>query len=234
MINRLVINGCSYMNYYHQGGGTQDLADRLGLSECLSLAKNSICNSRILRTTLRDMYSTHTPTLYVLGTTFINRYELTLLEQPDFDGTWVSCNGQPVNHLPTIYKKVATLASINSFAKSHVDLMNGKDLLEDLMYRLLCLIDAAKNKSHRMLIFNTAEHAVDYYLDESRYDLLKQPVEVIGGFHWRSIPWQFEQGATYPPEDEQYPADCRHVSPGQHRWLNEFLTNYIQEHKILQ
>ena len=234
MIDRLVINGCSYMNYYHQGGGTQDLASRLGLSECLSLAKNSVCNSRILRTTLRDMYSAHTPTLYVLGTTFINRYELTLLEQPDFDGTWVSCNGQTINRLSDAYKTEATLTSINNFARSHVDLMNGKDLLEDLMYRLLCLIDAAKNKSHQVLIFNTAEHAVDYYLHEPRYDQLRQTVEIVGGFHWRSIPWQFEQGATYPPEDEQYPANCRHVAPEQHQWLNEFLTNYIKEHKLLQ
>lgn len=234
MINRLVINGCSYMNYYHEGGGTQDLADRLGLLEYTSLAKNSVCNSRILRTTIRDMYATDTPTLYVVGTSFINRYELTLLNQPDTDGSWVSCNGQPINRLPETYKKEALLLDINNFAKSHVNLMNGRDLLEDLMYRLLCLIDAAKNKSHRVLIFNTAEHAVDYYLHEPRYDQMRQTVEIIGGFHWRSIPWQFEQGATYPPEDEQYPADCRHVSPGQHQWLNEFLTNYIKEYKILQ
>lgn len=234
MIDRLVINGCSYMHYYHNGNGTQDLANRLGLSEFSSLAKTAVCNSRILRTTLRDMYSTHSPTLYVLGTTFINRYELTLLDEPDQDGSWISCNGNTINHVPNWYKKEATLDDINNFARSHVNLMNGRDLLEDLMYRLLCVIDAAKNRSHRVLIFNTAEHAVDYYLHESRYDLFRERVEIIGGFFWRSIPWQFEQGASYPPEDSIYPSDCRHVSPGQHQWLNEFLTNYIKENTILQ
>ena len=234
MIQRLCINGCSYMNCYHQGGGSSDLAARLQLTEYESLAKNSVCNSRILRTTLRDMYSTDVPTLYILGTTFINRYELTLLEQATDDGNWVSCNGQPINLIPKNYKSEATLTDINNFAKAHVNLMTGKDLLEDLMYRLVCIIDAAKNKSHRILIFNTAEHAVDYYLHEPQFDPFRQYKEIIEGFNWRSILWQFEQGATYPPEDEQYPANCRHVSPGDHSWLNEFLTNYIQEHKILK
>lgn len=234
MIQRLCINGCSYMNYYHQGGGSSDLAARLQLTEYKSLAKNSVCNSRILRTTLRDMYSTDVPTLYILGTTFINRYELTLLEQATDDGNWVSCNGSQITLIPRDYTPGVTLTDINNFAKAHVNLMNGKDLLEDLMYRLRSTIDAAKNKSHRILIFNTAEHAVDYYLHEPQFDLFRQCKEIINGFKWRSIPWQFEQGATYPPEDEQYPADCRHVSLGDHSWLNEFLTNYIQEHKILK
>lgn len=234
MIRRLFVNGCSYMNYYDQGGGTEDLAKKLNLPEYTSWAKNSACNGRILRTTLRDMYSTDVPTLYVLGMTFINRYELTLLGQPEEDGCWVSCNGQQTTLLTTTYSKEATLLDINNFARAHVNLMNGKDLLEDLMYRLLCLIDAAKHKSHKILIFNTAESAVDYYINEPKFDLFRKHIEIIGGFHWRSIPWQFKQGASYPPEDEVYPADCRHVSPGDHSWINNFLTNYIQEHKILQ
>jgi len=234
MIRRLCVNGCSYMNHYHSGGGSSDLAARLNLTEYTSLAKNSVCNSRILRTTLRDMYSTDTPTLYIVGTTFLNRYELTLLNQSTADGKWVSCNGHQHNFIPGDYKPEANLIDINNFAKAHVNLMNGEDLLEDLMYRLLCMIDAAKNKSHRILIFNTAEHGVDYYLQEPQFESFRQCKEIIGGFNWRSIPWQFEQGASYLPEDEQHPADCRHVAPGEHRWLNEFLTNYVQEYKILQ
>lgn len=234
MIQRLCINGCSYMNYYHQGGGTSDLAARLQMTNHLSLSKNSVCNNRILRTTLRDIYSTNVPTFYVLGMTFTNRYELTLLEQPSDDGCWVSCNGHILTGVSKEYKAEATVSNINNFAKSYVSLMNGKDLLEDLMYRLMCLIDAAQNKSHKILIFNTAEHSVDYYINETKFDLFRQRKEIINGFNWRSIPWQFEQGASYPIEDEQYPADCRHVTPGEHHWLNEFLTNYISEYKILE
>lgn len=234
MIDRLVINGCSYMNYYHSGGGTHDLANRLGIANSKSLSKNSSCNGRILRTTLRDMYSTVSPTLYVLGISFINRYELTLLAEPEDDATWVSANGLQLNDLPKKYKPEATKLDINNYAKSYVALTNASDVLEDLMYRLLCLIDSAHQNSHRVLIFNTAEHGVDYYIDHPRFDLFRQRKEIIGGFAWKSIPWQFEQGASYPPEDEVYPVDCRHVSPGDHGWLNDFLTNYIQEHKILQ
>jgi hypothetical protein len=138
-----------------------------------------------------------------------------------------------VESVPTTYKAEATVSNLNNFAKGHVLLMNGKDLLEDLMYRLVCLIDAAKSKSHKILIFNTAENAVDYYINEPQFELFRQHKEIIGGFRWRSIPWQFEQGASYLSEDEQYPADCRHVAPGDHRYLNEFLTNYIKEYSIL-
>lgn len=235
MTNRLVVNGCSYMHYYDLGNGTKDLAKRLNIDHYKSLAKIGVCNSRILRTTLMDMYSNNIPTLYILGMTFVNRFELTLLESnDDLDGSWVSYNGLPIKNLPKLCKKEISLNHINEFSQSHVVIMNSKDLLEDLMYRLASLIDSAKHKGHKILIFNTAEHIVDYCISEPRYNLFRQFKEIIGGFDWRSIPWQFDQGAEYLHEDEQYPANCRHVEPGQHRYLNQYLTNYIQEHKILQ
>jgi hypothetical protein len=64
--------------------------------------------------------------------------------------------------------------------------------------------------------------------------LFRERKEIIQGFKWRSIPWQFDQGAAYLEEDQKYPWNCRHVAPGDHQYLNDFLYNYIQEHKILQ
>ena len=58
MIQRLVVNGCSYMKMYGIGGGHTDLAARLQIPNNSCIAIPGSANSKIIRTTLRDMYST--------------------------------------------------------------------------------------------------------------------------------------------------------------------------------
>ena len=74
--SQLVVNGCSYMELYANGGGHRDLAKSLGIEEYSSLAINGSANSRILRTTLKHSYLTNKQTFYVLGMTFISRAEI--------------------------------------------------------------------------------------------------------------------------------------------------------------
>lgn len=233
MINRLVTNGCSYMAYHHKGGGTKDLAKKLNIENFYSLAKNSVCNNRILRTTLRDLYSSKQPTLYIIGITFVHRYELTVLDTPDFDGRWQSFNGTN-NWIADNYHDQVTLKDLENFSRAWNNITYDVELFEDLVFRLLALIDAAQNLGHRMLVFNTAEHLVDYFIDDKKFDILDDRKEFVHRLKWKSIPWQFEQGAQWPAEDQQYPENCRHVSPGDHKWLNEYLCKYIDEHKILE
>ena len=75
---RLVVNGCSYMKMFSEGG-IKDLSQRLEINFTKSLALSGSCNSRIIRTTLKDSYQTSMPTLYVIGTTYLSRHELPLL-----------------------------------------------------------------------------------------------------------------------------------------------------------
>jgi hypothetical protein len=237
MINRLVVNGCSYMNYYANGNGHIDLAQKLNIGNSDSLAVNGSCNSRIIRTTLKDSYSAQEPTLYIVGTTFLTRYELPAASgRPESDGKWISFSGAGTSIGNKNFDDYFTKENLSRFS----DLYNKftalglPDLAQHLMYSMTSMIDSLKSRGHKIVVFNTAEHTVEYYLQEKCFDLFRAYREIIGEFQWRSIPWQFEQGAPYPPEDEQYPADCRHVAPGGHSWLNEFLTNYIKEHKILE
>ena len=233
MISRLVTNGCSYMAYHHKGGGTEDLAEKLKIENFDSLAKNSACNSRILRTTLRDLYSTNQPTFYVVGITFVHRYELTVLNTPDFDGRWQSFNG--INSCITDnFHDQVTLKDLENFSRSWNNIIYDVELFEDLVFRLLSLIDAAQNLGHRVLVFNTAEHLVDYFVDDKKFDILDSRKQFVHKLKWKSIPWQFAQGAQWPAEDQQYTENCRHVQPGDHKWLNEYLCNYIDEYKILE
>ena len=80
MIQRLVVNGCSYMDVYASGNGHVDLASRLNIPTMESIAQSGCNNSRIIRTTLKDSYLTTEPTLYVLGVTFISRSEAPILK----------------------------------------------------------------------------------------------------------------------------------------------------------
>ena len=227
------------MKYYAEGNGHIDLSNALGIATAESLAVNGSCNSRIIRTTLRDCFTTKEPTLYIIGTTFLTRYELpALLGQSEVDGKWVSFSGVGTGTSMTTKKfdSYFTQQNLSNFSELYEKFttLGLPDIAEDFMFSVLSLIYTLHHRGHKILLFNTAEHTVEYFIDEDNFDLFRQHNEIVGGFKWRSIPWQFEQGATYPPKDEQYPADCRHVTPGDHRWLNDFLTKYIQEHKILQ
>ena len=98
----------------------------------------------------------------------------------------------------------------------------------------MSLIDTLHYQGHRVIIFNTAESGVDYWLiDNPQFDPIRTRKEIINGLLWRSIPWQLDQGATWPLEDNRHPRDCRHVAPGEHKWLNEFLIDYIKANNIL-
>ena len=77
-INRLVVNGCSYMHSYASGFGHKELANKLGIPSTVSLARPGSSNQRIVRTTLHDGYNNE-KTLYVIGATFLHRYELPIL-----------------------------------------------------------------------------------------------------------------------------------------------------------
>jgi len=232
MINRLVTNGCSYMAYHHKGGGTLDLANKLNITSFNSLAKNSVCNNRILRTTLRDLYSTTVPTLYIIGITFVHRYELTVLDNPGIDGRWQSFNGTHNSMNPEYHDQVS-LKDLENFSRAWNNIIYDIELFEDLTFRLMSIVDAANRLGHKILVFNTAEHLADYFIEDSKFDILKTKIELIQGLKWKSIPWQFEQGAKWPQEDEVYPENCRHVQPGDHAWLNKFLIKYIDQYKIL-
>jgi hypothetical protein len=232
MINRLVVNGCSYMAYYHRGGGTEQLAEKINIKQTYSLAENSVCNSRILRTTLKDLYSATVPSLYIVGITFVHRYELTVLKNKCDDGYWQSFNGHTTHNVKDCHDLV-TLEDLNAYSRAWNSIIYDKELFDDLIYRVCSLVDAAKSQGHKILVFNTAEHLVDF-VDFSKYKFLKNKKEIIEHLYWRSIPWQLEQGADFPEEDSDiYPENCRHVRPGDHKWLNNFLLNYIKQHKIL-
>jgi hypothetical protein len=234
------------MAYYDNGGGTQDLATRLGISTSENLSMNSVGNSRIIRTTLRDSYQTLNPTLYIIGITFLTRHEIPILSGRDNkDGKWLTVNSKfakSLNVKSPMSKKINVLDQ--NFTDQDIadyctlydkfTVLGIEDLALNLQYQLLSLRDSLCHRGHRCLIFNTSEHALDWVIDKQEFDLLKLDKHFIEGLKWKSIPWQFEQGADFYPGDEIYPAISRHVALGQHQWLNEFLVDYINQHGILE
>jgi hypothetical protein len=234
MIQRLITNGCSYMHIHAQGAGHLDLANLLNIKNSESLAISGSCNSRIIRTTLQDCYATTQPTLYIIGLTFFHRYELSIRQgHPDPDGKWVSFTGTGSSVFDD-YEEHITKKDLDTYADLYAKFLYLSEVGTDLQWKLLSLIDTLHYRGHRVVIFNTAEGGVDYWLvDNPKFDPLRKRKEIINGLAWRSIPWQFEQGARWPVEDERHPLDCRHVVPGDHKWLNQFLIDYIKTNNIL-
>ena len=226
------------MQFYARGNGHRDLAATLNIQKCQSLAESGSSNNRIIRTTLRHSFSNPEPTLYVIGSTFVSRYELPVnLDRIEPDGKWLSFTTQGTVYPPTaIMDPCMGKKDLESFRDIwlKVNIASLEELAEDLQYRLLSMCDSLTHRGHSCIIFNTAETVFDYVLDQPKFAPIRLQREIIGGLSWRSIPWQFDQGATWPINDEHLDRNCRHVEPGQHQWLNQYLTNYIREHKILQ
>jgi hypothetical protein len=84
-------------------------------------------------------------------------------------------------------------------------------------------------------MFQQADNLYQEHLSNPRLKQF-QRAEIVEGFAWRSVAWQHAQGVlpkTYPAGSQYVPPDMTHPELGEHQMINEYLTNYIQEHKIL-
>jgi hypothetical protein len=240
MIEQLVVNGCSYAEGYAAGAGHVDLARRLNIMgphgpRASTLAIGGSANSRILRTTLKHSYQTNRPTLYVLGMTFISRSEIPICEPiNNFEGRWTNPQNQNFAHLWQVgWSKRDTEQFVKLKLKTEV--MSIIDRTEDLMYSMLATISDLKSRGHRVLMFQQADDLYHEYLGDPRLQLFKRP-EIIHGFAWRAIEYQYRQGVKQMSDDmtENYvPPEMKHAQIGEHAVLNEYLTSYINEHKLL-
>lgn len=241
---RLVVNGCSYMEGYANGHGHNDLAAQLGIPSATSLAIGGSANSRILRTTLKDSYLTDVPTMYVLGMTFISRNEIPILKLYDsnrskFEGRWTNPQNQEYSqHWEEIWSERDTDKFVD--LKLKFELYSLKDRTEDLMYRILSLISNLQCRGHQILIFQQADSSYMPDLADPSLSLFSSAKEIVHGFAWQAVPWQHSQGveiAAMASHNPKYaaPADeIKHRKPGKHHTLNNYLINYIKEHKILE
>ena len=232
MIKQLVVNGCSYMYNYADGGGHWDLALRLGIPKSESLAVMGSCNSRIIRTTLKHSYATTMPTLYVLGITFISRSEIAAMrEEQDFEGRWRSLQSVPFSddwQFPWTDKDTKNFIDLNLKLQSY----NFIDRLEDLMYRLLSLVRDLESRGHRVIMYQQADDIYQELLDHPKLVLFKNNPAIIDGLNWRAVAWQINQGAGVL-EDKNIPYEMQHIAPGEHKWLNRHLHEHIKNNNIL-
>ena len=241
MIQQLVVNGCSYTESYAGGLGHVDLAGKLGIVGCndmppaVSLAIGGSANSRILRTSLKHSYITQVPTLYVLGLTFVSRLELPICNTVDeFEGAW--CNPQN-QEFESRWQPQWTVQDSEQFVQTKLksEIYSILDRTEDLMYRVISAIADIQSRGHRVLVFQQADNLYQEHLTNPRLKLFQRP-EIVNGFAWQAIAWQCAQGVepkTYPAGSPHVPPDMTHPKIGHHQKINEYLTNYIQEHKIL-
>lgn len=235
MIQQVVVNGCSYMESYASGNGHVDLATQLKIPTAQSLAIGGSANSRIIRTTIKHSY-TAPPTLYILGMTFVSRNELPILDdQDEFEGRWTNPQNQHFKNrwqLPWTPKDTEKYVEL----KLKSEVFSILDRTEDLMYKILSTINDLKSRGHCVLVYQQADNLYQDYLTHPKLALFASTPAIIQGYRWRAIAWQHEQkvpATTYPTGAPYVPPDMVHPMPGYHQTLNNYLTNYIQEHKIL-
>lgn len=238
MIEQLVVNGCSYMEVYASGGGHIDLAHRLGIEISESIARGGSCNSRIVRTTAKHAYQNHRPSLYLLGMTFMNRWEIPVaLDGTDFEGAWVNPQAQAKDR----YQGMWTQAKTHEWADLNFDahVLGMLDMLENLSYQLTSLNAWLESRGHCLLVFrqinDQPEQEMLDHLVDPRLDLFGDYKLFVNQYRWASIHWQHQQGVPQSAirNDPPPPPEFRHRRPEHHHTLNEFLTDYIKNNTIL-
>jgi hypothetical protein len=241
------------MEQYAIGGGHRDLANQLSIPEIKSLAIGGSANSRIIRTTLKDSYTTTEPTLYILGLTFVSRGEIPILklkpgdtDDTSFEGRWTNPQNQGFkNRWEHFWSDKDTEQYVGIRLKSEVYSLI--DRVEDLMYKILSMIGDLERRGHKVLIFQQADVSLTQkmlpdnkcVLENPRLALIKQVPNIIHGFNWLAVVWQHEQGVgvelgRFPTPYGETPDNIKHRRRGEHQKLNEYLINYINEFKILE
>jgi len=223
------------MESYAQGQGHVDLAAKLGIEKSQTLAIGGSANSRILRTTLKHSYHAPEPTFYVLGMTFLSRLEIPILDNSDqFEGRWTNPqNQQFVSRWQSPWTQRDTDLFVELKLKSEVHSI--LDRLEDLMYRVLAVIHDLKSRGHGVLVYQQADNIYQDLLSNNQLMLFACTPEIVHGYAWRAIAWQHSQGVpgNYNGADRGIPPDMVHAKTGHHQLLNEFLFNYIWQHRLI-
>ena len=247
MIEQVVANGCSYQESYVQGHGHTDLSQRFGCrSDSLTISGSA--NTRILRTTLKHSYETDYKTLYLIGLTFISREELPILRydhkanptsQDIWEGAWTNPQNQQFNK--DRYNKGWDNTSLKQWIvfREAYEYHTLIDRVENLMYLMLAVIDSLTARGHSCIIYQQADEWWPGMTRQQtdRIRLLDNNKHIIGGFKWCAVREQHRAGVKYQ-SDVQYreghdiDPEIRHRQPGEHKWLNDYLEDYIRQHEL--
>lgn len=233
----LVVNGCSYMEAYTAGQGQADLAERLGIPAATSLAIGGSANTRIIRTTLKHSYQANHPTFYVLGMTFLSRLEIPILErQSEFEGRWTNPQNQQFSK---DWQHGWTQTETDQFVdiKLKSEVFSILDRTEDLMYKILSMIGDLRSRGHGVLVYQQADNLYDPFIDNPRLDLFKTTKNIVGGYAWKAIGWQHDQGVQSMDYGSsplyEVPENMKHRKPGHHKVLNNYLADYVNSNQLL-
>jgi hypothetical protein len=240
MIDTLIINGCSYNEVYAAGPGPKKLAQTLALSKAESIALGGSNNSRILRTTLKHSYQSKSKNLYLIGLTFLSRWELPIVDSSpgqQFEGRWINPQSQQrqENQIQPNWTSTDTTVFKDLMFKSST--WGIADLLEDLMYKCLATASDLHRRGHAVVFWNNCDDLVEPEIEKNshRFELLNQDI-FIDKLTWCAVPWQHQQGAKpiqYQLGTQLPPNHLHHIHPDSYQLLNQYLTDWIINNKIL-
>lgn len=225
------------MEAYATGNGHTALAQQLGIARATSLAIGGSANTRIIRTTLKHSYQTEHPTLYILGMTFLSRLEIPILEnQGEFEGRWTNPqNQQFIKDWQHNWMQKDTDQFVDIKLKSEV--YSILDRTEDLMYKIVSMISNLESRGHGVVVYQQADDVYNLFINDSRLDLFRKTKNIIGGYAWKAIEWQHNQGVPAMNYGSnllhQVPEQMKHRDPAHYQVLNNFLVDYINSNQLL-
>jgi hypothetical protein len=216
------------MDTYAQGNGHKELAQQLNIPTAISLAKPGSCNSRIIRTCLKDSYAAHEPTLYIVGLSFLSRSEIPVhFNNDSFEGKWIGVQNHvnPKHQYESHWTHNDTQTLLDLTLK--LQLASTKDRFENLIYNLLSCVDSICKRGHEIVVYRQVNDVDQDSLDQVTAIEYCSTKNFVQGLLWHAVPWQFNNGVKWKENDELLPIDVRHPKIGDHTVLNNFLFDYI-------
>ena len=103
------------------------------------------------------------------------------------------------------------------------------EVLFNTVFLYTSMIDTILNNGHQVIVFNTAETTFKRYYHSGNLKFLERYKNIVDKFNWYSNSYQLSKGAKTSNEDigRDMPSIYKHIAPGEHKHLNEFLYDYI-------
>jgi hypothetical protein len=110
------------------------------------------------------------------------------------------------------------------------------DRTEDLMYKIISMIRDLESRGHGVIVYQQADDLYQQFLDQPKLELFKTIKNIVGGYRWKAIEWQHEQGVPAMNYGSsplyEVPDNMKHRDPRYYQTLNAFLVDYIKKNLL--
>lgn len=234
----LLINGCSFGHFWTP---SQEFITKLGCDKVTNLSKVGTSFQRTCRSTVEWIAQNGKPNLVLIPITFSHRWELALnLDEDDIDGSWVPL--QNSNFLSDTYNlQDSSIDDVKKLVDMYYKVIPTIKTYWDRMFTDIITFSAfLEQQGIPYLMWDMCngfdkEHLnihIKPYKAFHKIDLIAKNPRVID--LWKFCGNRFMRDTMEDAVKSKTPECSHHHGPEQHRHLEKYIVDYMQNNLLLQ